>query len=114
MTSKDGWTQHSKLVISSIEQLQASLGRVENRLQTLETEIVKLHGKEGPAIQRIHTLEKWKTKIDDVVSAPQLAAHIEEIDNLKTFKTRATFIFSVVQGVILIGAFLMKFLPGGK
>ena len=45
----------------------------------------------------IEELKAWKEKIDDVVSPSQLKEALEEIENLKTFKTKAITAFAVVQ-----------------
>jgi len=42
-------------------------------------------------------LRDWKSKIDDVASAPQLREALKELDELKLFKTRAVTIFAGVQ-----------------
>jgi hypothetical protein len=49
---------------------------------------------------------EWKCKIDEVVSPTQLKEHIKEIENLKTFKTKSTMIWVVVQAMVFILYFL--------
>lgn len=100
--------------MASLDTLQLSFSRIEQRLGALETEIVKLNAKETPAMQRVKSLEEWRAKLTDISSPPQLKEHIEEIEKLKIFKTRATFIFSVIQGAVLIIAVLSRFIPAIK
>ena len=47
--------------------------------------------------KNIEELKAWKEKIDDVVSPSQLKEALEEIENLKIFKTKAITAFAVVQ-----------------
>ena len=42
-------------------------------------------------------LYRWKDKIDEVVSPSQMKYAMRELENLRTFKTKAVTIFAVVQ-----------------
>jgi len=59
-------------------------------------------------VSDMKTLTEWKGKIDDVVSPTQLKEHINEIGYLKTFKTKATMIWIVIQAAVFIIYFLDK------
>ena len=53
-------------------------------------------------ITDMKSIVEWRDKMDDVVSPSQLKDRIDDIDTLKTFKTKGTMIWVVVEGMILI------------
>jgi phage shock protein A len=58
------------------------------------------------SVNDMKAISEWKDKIEDVVSPTQLKTYISDIDSLKTFKTKATMIWAVVQGIVFIIYFL--------
>jgi hypothetical protein len=51
---------------------------------------------------RVQDLKVWKEKMDDVASPPQLKEMIEEVEELKIFRTKAVTMFMVVQTLMAI------------
>ena len=91
--SQNGWNEYSKLVLKELETLAAGIKDLSTEIQELKKEVVDLKAKED----RVDELRAWKEKIDDVASPPQLKDALTEIDDLKTFKTKAVTVFAVVQ-----------------
>jgi hypothetical protein len=58
------------------------------------------------SVNDMKAMGEWKDKIEDIVTPTQLKAYISDIDSLKTFKTKATMIWAVVQGIVFIIYFL--------
>jgi hypothetical protein len=48
------------------------------------------------------SITEWRDKMDEVISPTQLKEKIDEIDKLKTFKTKATTIWVVVQAIVFL------------
>jgi hypothetical protein len=48
----------------------------------------------------VQDLKVWKEKIDEVASPTQMQIKFEEVEELKTFKTRAITMFMVVQAAM--------------
>jgi len=46
---------------------------------------------------RVQDLKVWKEKMDDIASPPQLKSAFDDIEELKTFKTKSIAIFMAVQ-----------------
>jgi hypothetical protein len=49
---------------------------------------------------KVTELKTWKERIDEVTSPPQLKSLVEQVQDLKDFKTKAITIFMVVQAVV--------------
>ena len=93
MAEGNGWDTYSKLVLQQLETLANGIEGLRTELQAVKVQLLELKAKED----RIQELKTWKEKIDDVMSPPQLKEALEEIENLKTFKTKAITAFAVVQ-----------------
>ena len=102
--TNNGWETYSKLVLQQletlsvgIESLRAELRNIDTtargELQDVKEQLTELRAKED----RVQDLKAWKEKMDDVASPPQVREALQEIENLKTFRTRAATIFMVVQ-----------------
>ena len=65
-------------------------------LQDVKNQLTELKAKED----RIQDLKTWKEKMDDVASPPQLKETLKEVEELKTFKTKAITMFMVVQAIM--------------
>ena len=61
---------------------------------------------------RVQDLKEWKEKIDEIASPTQLKTAIQEIEDLKTFKTKAITIFAVVQFLMATALALSKYFQG--
>lgn len=95
MTDSNGWETYSKLVLQQLETLSSGIEALRTELQDVKGQLTELKAKED----RVQDIKIWKEKIDDVASPAQLKTAIEEIDDLKTFKTRAITIFMIVQAL---------------
>ena len=64
-------------------------------LQHVKEQLSELKAKED----RVQDIKTWKDKMDDVASPSQLKSTLEEIEELKIFKTKAVTIFMIVQAL---------------
>tara|TARA_R100000808_G_C2139771_1_gene147649 strand:+ start:651 stop:971 length:321 start_codon:yes stop_codon:yes gene_type:complete len=93
MPNDQGWETYSKLVIQQLETLSAGIESMRVELQLVKEQITKIKAKED----RLEELKAWKDKIDEVASPSQMKYALRELENLRTFKTKAVTIFAVVQ-----------------
>tara|TARA_B100000212_G_C27226916_1_gene469811 strand:- start:400 stop:723 length:324 start_codon:yes stop_codon:yes gene_type:complete len=98
MSDSNGWETYSKLVLQQLETLAGGIEGLRTELQDMKNQLTELKAKED----RVQDLKAWKEKMDDVASPPQLREAIQEIEQLKEFKTKAVTMFMVVQ--TLMGA----------
>jgi Tfp pilus assembly protein PilO len=96
MGDTNGWETYSKLVLQQLETLSSGIEALRTELQDVKGQLTELKAKED----RIQDLKTWKEKMDDVASPPQLRETIKEVEELKTFKTKAVTIFMVVQALM--------------
>ena len=61
----------------------------------MKGQLTELKAKED----RVQDLKAWKEKLDDVASPPQLKSALEDIEQLKEFKTKAITIFMIAQAI---------------
>ena len=106
MSEESSWDQYSRLVLQQLETLSNGIEGLRVELQDVKNQLTELKAKED----RVHDLKEWKEKIDDIASPSQLQNALQEIEDLKTFKTKAVTIFAVVQffmaGVLAITKFM--------
>jgi len=93
MSETNGWENYSKLVLQQLETLTSGIEALRAELQDVKEQLTELKAKED----RVQELKIWREKLDDIASPPQLKAALEEIENLKEFKTKAITTFAVVQ-----------------
>lgn len=91
--SQNGWETYSKLVLQQLETMASGIESLRTELQDVKGQLTELKARED----RVSDLKSWKEKLDDVASPPQLKVAIEDIEELKTFKTKAIAIFMAVQ-----------------
>ena len=91
--ANNGWETYSKLVLQQLEAMANGIEGLRTELQDVKGQLTELKAKED----RDQDLKAWKEKMDDVASPPQIREALQEIENLKTFRTRAATIFMVVQ-----------------
>ncbi|MHA1940741.1 MAG: hypothetical protein ACW97P_03320 [Candidatus Hodarchaeales archaeon] len=91
--SQNGWDTYSKLVLQQLETMANGIEALRGELQDVKGQLTELKAKED----RVQDLKMWKEKVDDVASPPQLKVALEDIEELKTFKTKAIAIFMAVQ-----------------
>ena len=94
--SNNGWDTYSKLVLQQLETLASGIEGLRSELQHVKDQLTELKAKED----RVQDLKTWKEKMDDVASPPQLREAMNDIEELKTFKTKAVTMFMVVQSVM--------------
>ena len=90
---ENGWNEYSKLVLEQLESLSVGIDGLRGEMQEMRQQLAVMKAKED----RIDELKKWKEKIDEVASPTQLRNTLKEIEELKTFRTRAIAIFMAVQ-----------------
>ena len=105
MPNDQGWETYSKLVIQQLETLSAGIESMRVELQLVKEQITKIKAKED----RLEELKAWKDKIDEVASPSQMKYALRELENLRTFKTKAVTIFAVVQFAMGAVLFAMNF-----
>jgi TolA-binding protein len=105
MSDGESWDQYSRLVLQQLETLSNGIEALRGELQDVKNQLTELKAKED----RVQDLKDWKEKIDEVASPSQLQNALQEIEDLKTFKTKAVTIFAVVQflmaGIIALSKF---------
>jgi predicted nuclease with TOPRIM domain len=102
----NGWAEYSKLVLKELETLASGIDSLRNELQDVKHEIAKMQVRED----KVDELRAWKDKIDEVSSPSQLKSALDEIEELKLFKTRAVTIFAVIQFAMAFWAWAAKFM----
>ena len=106
MPSDSGWETYSKLVLQQLETLSKGIEGLRQELQDVKEQLTKIKAKED----RLEELKSWKEKIDEVASPSQIKYALRELENLKTFKTKAVTIFAVVQFAMGAILFAMNFI----
>tara|TARA_B100000214_G_C23969866_1_gene629527 strand:- start:1415 stop:1744 length:330 start_codon:yes stop_codon:yes gene_type:complete len=94
--SQNGWNEYSKLVLKELETLNQKFDALSTNLQEVKNELTEMKARED----RVDELRIWKEKIDEIASPTQLQTKFEEIEDLKTFKTKAVTIFAVIQFIM--------------
>ena len=94
--SNSGWETYSKLVLQQLETMSSGIEALRTELQQVQNQLAELKAKED----RVQDLKVWKEKMDDVASPPQLREALQEIEDLKEFKTRAVTMFMGVQSIM--------------
>jgi DNA repair exonuclease SbcCD ATPase subunit len=105
MSNDSGWETYSKLVIQQLETLNTGIESMRKELQDVKQQITKIKAKED----RLEELKAWKEKIDEVASPSQIKYALRELENLKTFKTKAVTIFMVIQFAMAIAVLVSRF-----
>ena len=96
MNEVSGWETYSKLVLQQLETLSSGIEALRAELQDMKGQLTELKAKED----RVQDIKAWKEKMDDVTSPPQLRESLNEIEDLKEFKTKAVTIFMVIQALM--------------
>ena len=91
----NGWENYSKLVLQQLESMATGIDGLRTELQDVKNQLTELKAKED----RVQDLKAWKEKMDDVASPPQLKSALEDLEELKEFKTKAITIFMLVQAL---------------
>ena len=93
MSNDQGWETYSKLVLQQLETMSNGIEALRTELQDMKSQLTELKARED----RVQDIKVWKEKMDDVASPPQLKTALDDIEELKLFKTKAVTIFMVVQ-----------------
>lgn len=104
MSSENGWGEYSKLVLKELETLATGIESLRTELVDVKQELAAIRAKED----KVDELREWKNKIDDIASPTQLKTLVDEVQELKTFKTKAVTIFAVVQFAMATAMALTK------
>ena len=96
MSGNNGWETYSKLVLQQLETMSNGIEALRTELQDMKSQLTELKAKED----RVQDIKAWKEKMDDVASPPQLKSALDEIEQLKEFKTKAVTMFMVVQSIM--------------
>ena len=93
---QNGWGEYSRLVLKELETLAQGIEALKVQMGDLKSEIAELKAKED----RVQDLKSWKEKMDDVASPPQIKTALQEIEELKEFKTKSVTMFMVIQALM--------------
>tara|TARA_B100001094_G_scaffold282487_1_gene294615 strand:+ start:264 stop:584 length:321 start_codon:yes stop_codon:yes gene_type:complete len=96
MSDANGWETYSKLVLQQLETMSSGIEALRIELQDMKGQLTELKAKED----RVQDLKFWKEKMDDVASPPQIKAAMQEIEELKEFKTKSVTAFMVIQAIM--------------
>lgn len=96
MSENNGWDTYSKLVLQQLETLSTGIEGLRFELQNVKDQLTELKVKED----RVQDIKAWKEKMDDIASPPQLKQALEEIEELKEFKTKSITAFMVIQALM--------------
>jgi TolA-binding protein len=91
-----GWDQYYRLVLQQLESLSTGIEALRQELQDVKSQLTELKAKED----RVQDIKIWKERMDEVVSPSQIKVLVNEVDDLKLFKTKAVTIFMVVQFIM--------------
>jgi hypothetical protein len=100
-----GWESYSRLVLQQLESLAKGIDALRDELQDVKQQLAELKVKED----RVHELKEWKGKMDEVISPTQLKNALDELEDLKLYKTKAITVFAVVQFMMATALALSKF-----
>jgi len=100
-----GWESYSRLVLQQLESLAKGIDALRDELQDVKQQLAELKVKED----KVQDLKEWKGKMDEVISPTQLKSALDELDDLKLYKTKAITVFAVVQFMMATALALSKF-----
>ena len=102
--NQNGWNEYSRLVLKELETLGDGIDALRSELQDVKQELTKIQVRED----KVDEIKQWKEKIDEICSPPQLKQLMDEVDNLKTFKTKSITIFAAAQVAMAFFAWALK------
>lgn len=106
MTKDNGWAEYSRLVLKELETLASGIKELNDNLQEVKREIAEIRARED----KVQEIVKWKERIDEVASPTQIKELQSQVEDLKTFKTKAITVFTVVQFAMAAIIFILKLL----
>ena len=102
--NKNGWNEYSRLVLKELETLGDGIELLRDEIQHVKQEIAKMQVRED----KVDELKSWKEKVDEVASPTQLKELLTQVEDLKTFKTKAITVFAVVQFAMALSIWFLK------
>ena len=105
MSEESSWGQYSRLVLQQLETLSNGIEGLRTELQDVKNQLTELKAKED----RVQSLKDWKEKIDEIASPSQLQNALQDIEDLKVFKTKAITIFAGIQFLMASAIAFSKF-----
>jgi uncharacterized protein YoxC len=105
MSEESSWGQYSRLVLQQLETLSNGIEGLRTELQDVKNQLTELKAKED----RVQDLKDWKEKIDEIASPSQLQNALQDIEDLKVFKTKAITIFAGIQFLMASAIAFSKF-----
>jgi chromosome segregation ATPase len=105
MSEESSWGQYSRLVLQQLETLSNGIEALRAELQDVKSQLTELKAKED----RVQDLKDWKEKIDEIASPSQLQNALQDIEDLKVFKTKAITIFAGIQFLMASALAFSKF-----
>ena len=105
MANESSWDQYSRLVLQQLETLSNGIEGLRTELQDVKSQLTELKAKED----RVQDLKDWKEKIDEIASPSQLQNALQDIEDLKVFKTKAITIFAGIQFLMASAIAFSKF-----
>ena len=105
-SNENGWGEYSRLVLKELETLASAISDLNSNIQDIQRQITELKVKEDRVLEII----SWKERVDEVASPTQLKSALDDINDLKLFKTKAITVFAVVQFLMAAALFLQKFM----
>ena len=104
-SSASGWEQYTEVVLQQLENLSVGIEALRNDLLSVKEQLIELKVKED----KVQDLKIWKEKMDEVISPTQLKSALNELDELKIYKTKAITVFAVVQFMMATALALSQF-----
>ena len=83
-------------MLQQLETLSTGIEGLRFELQNVKDQLTELKCKEV----RVQDIKARKEKMDDIASPPQLKQALEEIEELKEFKTKSVTAFMVIQALM--------------
>ena len=102
----DGWDNYSKLVLQQLETVAKSLEQLRDEFQAIKDQLAQIKAKED----RVQEIKNWKERVDEVASPTQLKSVLNDVEDLKIFKTKAITVFMVVQFFMAFSVWITKFI----
>ena len=96
MSNNNGWETYSKLVLQQLETMSNGIEALRTELQDMKSQLTELKAKED----RVQDLKAWKEKMDEAATPSQVKEVLQEVEQLKVFRTKAVTMFMVVQTIM--------------
>lgn len=95
---KNTWTEWSMHVLAELERSHKNDEAIKQELTEIKDKINQL------SIVRsdVNDLKDWKVRMEDAATPSQLKQKLQDVEDLKTFKTQAVTLYLVVQAITAI------------